>query len=94
MHQAMDPIPVLTDIIDDDAPGVASEVDRTAEFLGEIEAHLATAINDQADELVHNACREMEALLLEQVSDRLRSQLPGLIAEIIEQHFRGPGGGA
>jgi hypothetical protein len=93
MHQAMDPIPVLTDIIDDDAAGVAPEVDRTAVFLGEIEAHLATAINDHADELVHNACREMEALLLEQVSDRLRSQLPGLIAEIIEQHFREPGGG-
>lgn len=90
MNQAMDPIPVLTDIIDDDAPGAAPDVDRTSAFLGEIEAHLATAIHDHADELVHNACREMEALLLEQVSDRLRAQLPSLIAGIIEQHFRGP----
>jgi hypothetical protein len=32
----------------------------------------------------------MEALLLEQVSDRLRAQLPALIAGIIEEHFRGP----
>ena len=94
MNQAMQPIPVLTDIIDDDAPGLIPAVDRTAAFLGEIEAHLAAAIHDCADELVHNACREMEALLLEQVSDRLRAQLPSLIAGIIEQHFRGPGGTA
>ena len=92
MHRSMDPIPVLTDIIDDDV-GVAPVVDRTAAFLGEIEAHLATAIHDYTDELVHNACREMEALLLEQVSDHLRAQLPSLIAGIIEQHFRGPGSG-
>ncbi len=94
MQQALDLIPVLTDIVEDDAPGVVSAVDRTAEFLGEIEAHLATAIHDHADELVHNACREMEALLLEQVSDRLRAQLPSLIAGIIEQHFREPGSDA
>ena len=94
MNQAMQPIPVLTDIIDDDAPGLIPAVDRTAAFLGEIEAHLATVIHDHADELVYNACREMEALLLEQVSDRLRAQLPSLIAGIIEQHFREPGGTA
>jgi hypothetical protein len=94
MHQAIDSIPVLTDIIDDEVPGVPLAADRTTAFLGEIEAHLAIAIHDHADELVHNACREMEALLLEQVSDRLRAELPSLIAGIIEQHFRGPGGGA
>ena len=92
MNRATDSIPVLTDIVADDAPGTVPVVDRTAAFLGEIEAHLATVIHDHADELVHNACREMEALLLEQVSDRLRAQLPTLIAGIIEQHFRGPGG--
>jgi len=94
MNQALESIPVLTDIIDDDAPGAVLAVDRTAAFLGEIEAHLATVIHDHADELVYNACREMEALLLEQVSDRLRAQLPSLIAGIIEQHFREPGGTA
>jgi hypothetical protein len=94
MNQPIDAIPVLTDIIDDDVHGHGPARDRTAVFLGEIEAHLAAAIHDHADELVHNACREMEALLLEQVSDRLRAQLPALIAGIIEQHFRGPTGAA
>ena len=89
MTSAIHSIPVLTDIIDDVAhPPPAA--DRSSEFLGELERHLVAAIHEHADELVHNACREMEALLLEQVSDRLRAQLPTLVADIVEQHFRGP----
>ena len=33
----------------------------------------------------------MEALLLEQVSDRLKAELPGMISSVIAEHFRGPG---
>ena len=88
MNQMPDTIPVLTDIVEDEAD--AAPIDRTRLFLDELEAHLTIAIHEQADELVHNACREMEALLLEQVSDRLRAQLPALVAGIIEEHFRGP----
>ena len=90
MSQPMDAIPVLTDIVEDDLHAAATVVDRTTLFLGELEAHLAATIHERADELVHNACREMEALLLEQVSDRLREQLPALVAGIIDEHFRGP----
>jgi hypothetical protein len=89
VNQTPDTIPVLTDIVEDD-PDTAP-IDRTRLFLDELEAHLAIAIHEQADELVHNACREMEALLLEQVSDRLRSELPALVARIVEEHFQGPG---
>jgi len=89
MSQPTDAIPVLTDIVEDE-PGAAPPTDRTTLFLDELEAHLAAAIHEQADELVHNACREMEALLLEQVSDRLRSELPGLVARIVDEHFHGP----
>ncbi len=48
-------------------------------------------VHEHADELVHNALREMEALLLEQVSDRLKAELPRLISRVIAEHFRGPG---
>ena len=89
MNHMPDTIPVLTDIIED-APDASAAVDRTRQFMEEIEAHLSIAIHEQADELVHNACREMEALLLEQVSDRLRAELPGLIARILQEHFQGP----
>ena len=91
MSQPMDTIPVLTDVVEDERLEPQPFVDGTSLFLGELEAHLTAAIHDRADELVHNACREMEALLLEQVSDRLRAQLPALIAGVIEDHFRGPG---
>ncbi len=90
MSNPMDTIPVLTDVVEDDLHEPSGVIDRTSLFLGELEAHLTAAIHDRADELVHNACRELEALLLEQVSDRLRAQLPALIAGIIEEHFRGP----
>ena len=90
MNQPPDPIPVLTDIVEEESDAQAP-IDRTRLFLDELEAHLTVAIHEQADELVHNACREMEALLLEQVSDRLRSELPALISRIIDEHFQGRG---
>jgi len=90
MSQPMDPIPVLTDVVEDDAPAPAPAIDRTLVFLEELEAHLTATIHEHADELVHNACREMEALLLEQVSDRLKAELPLLVSRVIMEHFRGP----
>ena len=90
MNHVADAIPVLTDIVEDE-PGFTPATDRTQLFLDELEAHLVIAIHEQADELVHNACREMEALLLEQVSDRLKAELPRLISRVIAEHFRGPG---
>jgi hypothetical protein len=85
----MDVIPVLNDIVEDE-PETVAPIDRTTLFLDELESRLSVAIHEHADELVHNACREMEALLLEQVSDRLRAQLPGMIARIVDEHFHGP----
>jgi hypothetical protein len=90
MSHPIDTIPVLTDIVEDERHEPSPLIDGTSLFLGDLEAHLTAAIHDRADELVHNACREMEALLLEHVSDRLRAQLPALVAKIIEEHFRGP----
>lgn len=87
----MDPIPVLTDVVEDEPREVTPAVDRASLFLEQLEAHLAASMLEQVDELVHNACRELEALLLEQVSDRLRAELPALIARVIDEHFRGPG---
>ena len=86
-----DGIPVLTDVITDESTTAAPSADGTQQFLDELEAHLTAVIHEQADELVHNACREMEALLLEQVSDRLKADLPKMIADVISAHFRGTG---
>jgi hypothetical protein len=89
VNQLPDAIPVLNDVVEDDARP-APTPDGARRSLDELEALLTIAIHEKADELVHNACREMEALLLEQVSDRLRAELPGLVARIVTEHFQGP----
>ena len=89
--QPRDDIPVLTDIVEPNVGSGSAFINDTSHFLGELEGHLTAVIHEQADVLVHNALREMEALLLEQVSDRLKAELPRLIARVIAEHFRGPG---
>jgi hypothetical protein len=91
MNQPQDGIPVLTEVVTEASPATVTTADGTAQFLEDLEAHLTAVINEHADELVHNACREMEALLLEQVSDRLKAELPSMIADVIGAHFRGTG---
>ena len=90
MNEHIDAIPILTEVVEDADRSSSSATDPTVAFLEELESHLTATIHEQADELVHNACREMEALLLEQVSDRLKSELPALVSRIILEHFRGP----
>ena len=84
MAEHLDAIPVLTDAVDAETEITDSGRMRR---LADLEAQLTVVIHEYADELVHNACREMEALLLEQVSDRLKANLPALIARIVEEHF-------
>ena len=86
-----DEIPVLTDVAEPLHGAESAFINDTSRFLGELEAHLTAVIHEQADDLVHNALREMEALLLEQVSDRLKAELPQLISQVIAEHFRGTG---
>jgi uncharacterized protein (DUF2267 family) len=86
-----DEIPVLTDVVEPAHGAESAFINDTSRFLGDLEAHLTAVIHEQADELVHNALREMEALLLEQVSDRLKAELPQLISRVIAEHFRGTG---
>ena len=89
--QPSDDIPVLTDIVEQNTGSASAFINDTSRFLGDLEGHLTAVIHEQADVLVHNALREMEALLLEQVSDRLKAELPRLISRVIAEHFRGSG---
>jgi hypothetical protein len=88
MSLPLESIPVLTDVFEE-TPDEAARAPVVLS-LEELEAHLTAAVHQQTDELVHNACREMEALMLEQVSDRLKSQLPTLVSRIILEHFKVP----
>jgi hypothetical protein len=69
----------------------AGEDSRPAAFeeaaLAELEVRLASASLDLTDRLLHSAFQEMEAAMFEQVSNRLRAELPDLVARIIREHF-------
>ena len=92
MSHPLEAIPVLTDIVEDTPTAVAA-FDPATLGLDDLEARLTTAIHDRAEGLVHAACRDMEALLLEQVSDRLRAELPSLVARVMDEHFQDAAGG-
>ena len=55
----IDQIPVLTDIVEPNIGSASAFINDTSRFLGELEAHLTAVVHEHADELVHNALREM-----------------------------------
>ena len=65
----------------------AAEAGIDEAALAELEVRLASASLDLTDRLLHTAFQEMEAAMFEQVSNRLRAELPELVARIIREHF-------
>ena len=89
-----DDIPVLTEALSAEEiaeleGGDAAEprYEISEEQLGEMRADLAARTHDLADQLVHTAFRDMEAALFEQVSTRLRAELPELIERVLGDHL-------
>jgi hypothetical protein len=85
-------IPVLTDMIDTANTGNEEVLPEPASALGEsqmteLQTELASRSFDLTDQLLHAAFQEMEAALFEQVSNRLRKELPELIDRILRDHF-------
>ncbi|MCH7894168.1 MAG: hypothetical protein IH907_06625 [Proteobacteria bacterium] len=87
-----DPIPVLTDVVNGDAEtGADSAVAAQPAFdenrLAELQTELASRSFELTDRLLHSAFQEMEASLFEQVSNRLRNELPELIDQILRDYL-------
>lgn len=74
-----DAIPTLTDVVELDSPGLTPE-ERAA-----VQAEITTRVLELADELLQEACGEVETLLFERVSDRLRALLPELIDTVLRE---------
>ena len=82
--EIIDPeIPVLTDVIRTEPPPV---VDRNA-LIAELQTKLASRTFALTDELLRSSINAMEATLFEQVSARLRSELPELIDATLREHL-------
>ena len=87
-----DPIPVLTDVVNGDAEtdadsAVAAQPAFDENRLAELQTELASRSFELTDRLLHSAFQEMEASLFEQVSNRLRNELPGLIDQILRDYL-------
>ena len=87
-------IPTLTSVViahasADTVSGAPAVRDIDPAALADLEVRLTSASLDLTDRLLHNAFQEMEAAMFEQVSNRLRAELPDLVARIIREHFEG-----
>jgi hypothetical protein len=79
-----DDIPVLTDAID-----VASRDKHglSDDELATLEARLSAVSLQMAEELLRDACREAENVLMKRVMNELRAALPGVINRSLREHF-------
>jgi hypothetical protein len=87
-------IPVLTDVISADGPvvdaGSASPEPKERDIeavIAELQTRLAAKTFALADELMQTAFADMEAKIREQISARLRRELPELIDSLLREYW-------
>jgi hypothetical protein len=79
-------IPVLTDLVTGPEDGVVRP-GITDEELSELQARIAAQGYALMERLLHESLREMEANLFADVIGRLRTELPDLIEDVLQEHF-------
>ena len=93
-------LPILTDVVELHATGSFPKPERepearpvlaggllTEEDLAALQAELVSRTLNLADELLHSAAREIEAVLLERVIDSLRAALPEIVAGALREQL-------
>ena len=83
-------IPVLTDAVAQPRRTAADEIGRTGlseAELAELQTRIAAGAFVLVERLLHNAFKEMEATLFDEVVSRLRHELPDLIDHVLREHF-------
>jgi Zn-dependent M32 family carboxypeptidase len=73
-------IPILTNAVEQTVV-IMPVFDTTA-----LHAAILTETLQLADSLLHQAAKDIEAILFERVFDRLRAQLPELVDRILREH--------
>ena len=93
-------LPILTDVVELHATGSFPKPERapeaapvlaggllTEEDLAALQSQLVDRTLKLTDELLHSAAREIEAVLLERVIDRLRAALPEIVAAALREQL-------
>jgi len=79
-----DDIPVLTEAVE---PLPAAAAVAAAHDLARLEARLCASSLKLAEQLLRDACREAEHVLLERVMNELRAELPAIVKRALDEHF-------
>jgi hypothetical protein len=96
-HDRDERTPVLTEAVQPDAAAevpilqdaVTLEADPTPEAqLEALQAELTAVAHELTERLLHAAVREMEAALFQEVSDRLREELPAIVERVLRDHLK------
>lgn len=82
-----DGIPVLTDVVR--VSSTDTDIRWDPDDVAGLKTALVAEIHDLAEGLVHQSCRDLEAVLLERIADRLKLELPDLIERIVREHVEG-----
>jgi len=77
-------IPILTEIIRNAPPPLGGDIDAV---LAEVQTKLAARTFKLADDIMRSAFAELEASLFEQISGRLRQQLPLIIDATLREYL-------
>ncbi|HZF26674.1 MAG TPA: hypothetical protein VEZ88_10480 [Steroidobacteraceae bacterium] len=78
-----DAIPTLTEVVE-------LETSIDPQLLEAIHTEISARVTRLVEELMREASRELETILLKRVSDQLRTRLPELVEDAVREHL-GPG---
>lgn len=79
-------IPILTDAVDAGLLAVPVAAAETTDAGQAAHAAIVTETLELADSLLHQAAKDIEAILFERVFDRLRAHLPELVDRVLREH--------
>ena len=83
-------IPVLTDIVNETASGENGSDPRAVETLiAELQTELSASAFALTEQVLRAAFTEMEAALFEQITARLRQELPELVDRVLREQLAG-----
>jgi len=87
-HASKSTIPILTDIVDETRrAGEPMERRETETLIAELQTQLAASAFALTEQVLRTAFAELEASLHEQITARLRRELPELVDKILREHL-------
>jgi hypothetical protein len=81
-----DDLPVLTEAVE--TPDVLPSR-PSADELVKLESKLCAESLTLADHMIHEACHDVEDIIVERVMTKLRSEMPALVSRVLHDHFDG-----